>query len=98
MLSLLQQERDAFIQKNFTAKEQAYCRSAADPAASFAGRWAAKEAVVKAITNSATDTQNLWVRTFALPSPARRRRCLYCWPYSLSVRHTTKQLPKVNMC
>lgn len=38
-----------FIQRNFTSKEIAYCSGHADPSASFAGRWAAKEAVVKAL-------------------------------------------------
>ncbi|KAK1943247.1 Fatty acid synthase subunit alpha [Phytophthora citrophthora] len=45
------------IRQNFTDEEMAYCYSAAHPAASFAGRWAAKEAVVKAMTNT---TPNLW--------------------------------------
>ncbi|KAG1689704.1 hypothetical protein DVH05_002061 [Phytophthora capsici] len=45
------------IQRNFTNQEMAYCYSAAHPAASFAGRWAAKEAVVKAMTNA---TPKLW--------------------------------------
>jgi len=42
---------DVFVQRNFTADEQAYCRSSADPAASFAARWCAKEAVVKALSS-----------------------------------------------
>ncbi|WVQ99902.1 hypothetical protein IAU59_007045 [Kwoniella sp. CBS 9459] len=39
-----------FRQKNFTEGEIAYCSSAPDPTASFAGRWAAKEAVFKALS------------------------------------------------
>ncbi|KAL9023235.1 MAG: hypothetical protein Q9180_008319, partial [Flavoplaca navasiana] len=35
--------------RNFTTKEQAYCRKAADAQASFAGRWSAKEAVFKSL-------------------------------------------------
>ncbi|KFY59715.1 hypothetical protein V497_04118 [Pseudogymnoascus sp. VKM F-4516 (FW-969)] len=38
-----------FIERNFTAKESAYCLSAPDPQASFAGRWSAKEAVFKSL-------------------------------------------------
>lgn len=49
-----------FIQRNFTEAEIAYCKSAADPAASFAGRWAAKEAVVKALSSIAPDSRSLW--------------------------------------
>ena len=33
---------------------------AADPAASLAGRWAAKEAVIKAISNAALGARPLW--------------------------------------
>lgn len=36
-----------FISRNFTDLEAAYCNSAANPQASFAGRWSAKEAVFK---------------------------------------------------
>ncbi|WWC63190.1 uncharacterized protein I303_105790 [Kwoniella dejecticola CBS 10117] len=39
-----------FRQRNFTEEEIKYCTSAPDPTASFAGRWAAKEAVFKALS------------------------------------------------
>ena len=42
-------ENETFIERNFTHKEQEYCRKAASPQASFAGRWSAKEAVFKAL-------------------------------------------------
>jgi len=42
-------ENETFIERNFTAEEQKYCRSAASPQASFAGRWSAKEAVFKSL-------------------------------------------------
>ena len=38
-----------FIERNFTVDEQDYCNSTPDPTASFAGRWAAKEAVFKSL-------------------------------------------------
>ncbi|WRT68298.1 uncharacterized protein IL334_005274 [Kwoniella shivajii] len=41
---------DTFRQRNFTEEEIKYCTSAPDPTASFAGRWAAKEAVFKALS------------------------------------------------
>lgn len=41
---------ETFRERNFTADEISYCNSAADPVASFAGRWAAKEAVFKALS------------------------------------------------
>ncbi|KAL4175947.1 hypothetical protein KRP22_000905 [Phytophthora ramorum] len=52
--------REDFIRRNFTDQEMAYCYSAPHPAASFAGRWAAKEAVIKAISSSSPSEPNLW--------------------------------------
>jgi phosphopantetheine--protein transferase-like protein len=49
-----------FIARNFTPREIEHCQSAADPRASFAGRWAAKEAVVKALSNAAPQARSLW--------------------------------------
>jgi len=40
-------------ERNFSAAERAYCAAAPDPPASWAGRWAAKEAVVKALCSAA---------------------------------------------
>ncbi|KAI9832728.1 MAG: 3-oxoacyl-[acyl-carrier-protein] synthase [Phylliscum demangeonii] len=42
-------ENETFVERNFTPREQAYCRRAPAPQASFAGRWSAKEAVFKAL-------------------------------------------------
>lgn len=43
-------KRESFIQRVFTAKEAAYCQSCGQQAAaSFAARFAAKEAVLKAL-------------------------------------------------
>ncbi|CCI41838.1 unnamed protein product [Albugo candida] len=52
--------RDNFLSRNFTEQEIAYCKSAPHPAASFAGRWAAKEAVIKAISNAVPSQPNVW--------------------------------------
>ena len=41
---------ETFRSRNFTDQEIKYCQSAPDPTASFAGRWAAKEAVFKALS------------------------------------------------
>ncbi|EPS26514.1 Fatty acid synthase subunit alpha [Penicillium oxalicum] len=40
---------ETFVERNFTEAEQAYCRKAASPQSSFAGRWSAKEAVFKSL-------------------------------------------------
>ena len=42
-------ENDTFIERNYTDQEQAYCRKAPNPRASFAGKWSAKEAVFKSL-------------------------------------------------
>lgn len=42
-------DNETFVSRNFTSKEQDYCRKSADSRASFAGRWSAKEAVFKAL-------------------------------------------------
>jgi fatty acid synthase subunit alpha, fungi type len=42
-------DNETFVERNFTKREQAYCNKAASPAASFAGRWSAKEAVFKSL-------------------------------------------------
>lgn len=44
---------DRFKQKVFSPAEIDYCQSKADPATHFAGRFAAKEAVMKAVLSSA---------------------------------------------
>lgn len=38
---------EQFVQRNFTVGEITYCRQQPNPAASFAARWAAKEAIFK---------------------------------------------------
>jgi fatty acid synthase subunit alpha, fungi type len=40
---------DTFVERNFTPAERAYCGKAANPRASYAGRWSAKEAVFKSL-------------------------------------------------
>ena len=42
-------ENETFLERNFSAAEQAYCKKAANPQASFAGKWSAKEAVFKSL-------------------------------------------------
>lgn len=50
-----------FLDRNFTNAEQAYCNKSPHTAASFAGRWAAKEAVIKAISSKSPEARNLWL-------------------------------------
>jgi len=44
-----------FLNKVFSTEEQEYCQSKSDPAIHYAGRFAAKEAVIKSIRSSGFD-------------------------------------------
>ena len=59
-IATFQTPSETFLRRNFTAAEIAYCQAAPNSAASFAGRWSAKEAVVKALSNYSLDADNLW--------------------------------------
>ncbi|KAJ3373192.1 3-oxoacyl-[acyl-carrier-protein] synthase [Allomyces arbusculus] len=58
---------DTFIQRNFTPAEIAYCQARPDPAASLAGKWAAKEAVVKAISSFDLEHAKVWTQGAGAP-------------------------------
>ncbi|KAJ2147130.1 fatty acid synthase alpha subunit Lsd1 [Coemansia sp. RSA 353] len=60
-------ENDTFIERNFTADEQAYCWARPNPHASFAGKWCAKEAVIKAVSSLNLQTPKVWVKGDAAP-------------------------------
>jgi fatty acid synthase subunit alpha, fungi type len=48
-ISAINMDNDTFLDRNFTEREQSYCRKAPSPQASFAGKWSAKEAVFKSL-------------------------------------------------
>ncbi|KAJ3188792.1 3-oxoacyl-[acyl-carrier-protein] synthase [Gaertneriomyces sp. JEL0708] len=54
-----------FLQRNFTQTEQDYCSKAGCPQSSYAGRWAAKEAVIKAVSSAAGEI--VWTKGAAAP-------------------------------
>ncbi|KAH6602319.1 hypothetical protein BASA61_001228 [Batrachochytrium salamandrivorans] len=66
LISEMALSNDVFVARNFTPNEIAYCKASADPAASFAGRWAAKEAVIKAVSNAAGNTV-VWTKGAGAP-------------------------------
>ena len=51
---LLEDHPERFREKSFTKDEQAYCESKARPAMSYAKRFAAKEAVAKALATASS--------------------------------------------
>lgn len=50
LISEVPSNNHAFVSRNYTSAEIAYCQKQPSPQASFAGRWAAKEAVFKALS------------------------------------------------
>ncbi|PVU88844.1 hypothetical protein BB561_005677 [Smittium simulii] len=62
-------ENETFLERNFTVNEIEYCRNRPDPHSSFAGKWCAKESVIKAISsyNSKKSKDNLWKYGSAAP-------------------------------
>lgn len=53
-------DNPTFLERNFTPTEIEYCLSQPDPHASFAGRWSAKEAVIKAVSSFNLDSPVAW--------------------------------------
>ncbi len=49
---LIEKYRAKFLDRVFSIKEQEYCKSKSKPSIHFAGRFAAKEAVIKSIKSS----------------------------------------------
>lgn len=49
MISSVPSWNPTFVARNYTDAEAKYCKSQPDPAASFAARWAGKEAVFKSL-------------------------------------------------
>merc|ERR1712166_166045 len=53
---------ETFLDRNFTTAERRYAEDSPDPAHALAGRWAAKEAVIKALSSLQEEgAQNLWI-------------------------------------
>ncbi|ORX66190.1 phosphopantetheine--protei [Linderina pennispora] len=67
MLEDINIENETFIERNYTEREIAYCQRQPNPHASFTGRWCAKEAVVKAVSNLHLQREKVWVRGSAAP-------------------------------
>ncbi|KAJ1815816.1 hypothetical protein LPJ75_002241 [Coemansia sp. RSA 2598] len=60
-------ENETFVERNFTPAEQKYCRSRPNPHASFAGKWCAKEAVIKAVSSLNPTWEKVWIKGSAAP-------------------------------
>ncbi|KAG0241381.1 3-oxoacyl-[acyl-carrier-protein] synthase [Mortierella sp. GBA43] len=62
MVSAINIDNETFLERNFTQQEIDYCLSRPDPQASFAGRWSAKEAVVKAVSSYSLNSEKVWTQ------------------------------------
>jgi holo-[acyl-carrier protein] synthase len=62
---------DRFLNKTFTTKEQTYCNSKARPVMSYAKRFAAKEAVAKALAGESTGSLS-WTSVEVSNDPSGR--------------------------
>lgn len=49
LISSVPSHNPTFVERNFTANEISYCQSQPNPSASFAARWAGKEAIFKSL-------------------------------------------------
>ena len=61
LLADLPMDNEDFLARNFSPAELAYCRAQPDARASIAGRWAAKEAIVKALCSQQPDKRPEWL-------------------------------------
>ncbi len=57
---LVNSHPDRFIARTYTPNEQSYCREKANPEIHFAGRFAAKEAIKKALMTSGIKNPIRW--------------------------------------
>jgi len=69
---MLDRHGDRFYRRILSESEEAYCRSQADPVPHVGGRWAAKEAAVKAFGTGFSDgigwkDVEVWRETSGLP-------------------------------
>jgi phosphopantetheinyl transferase (holo-ACP synthase) len=67
----------SFIKRNYTEREIDYCLSNAHPQASFCGRWAAKEAVLKAICNLRPELKQTWLKGPGAPLKVKQRSLIF---------------------
>jgi len=58
---LITKHPNRFINRTYSTKEQLYCKSKADPIIHYAGRFAAKESIKKALMTSGIKSAISWV-------------------------------------
>ena len=64
--SIIDKSGDTFLDRIYTETEQEYCNSNSDPSTHYAGRFAAKEAVKKAIMSSGTVKKTISLKSIEI--------------------------------
>ena len=81
-----------FINKVFSPEEQDYCNSKSSPEIHYAGRFAAKEAIIKAIKSSGFDRpfgmKNIVIINYSGGSPYVKLDFKYKGDIKVSISHT----------
>lgn len=85
--------KSSFLQRLYTAKELHYCFSKTNPAEHLAGRFAAKESVIKALAlfdKRPLDHKNIEITNdkFGLPSVSLKNHRSRKYGFLLSISHT----------
>eukprot|EP00916_Digyalum_oweni_P019586 GHVL01032626.1.p1 GENE.GHVL01032626.1~~GHVL01032626.1.p1 ORF type:complete len:1896 (-),score=378.18 GHVL01032626.1:64-5433(-) len=87
------QEGSDYLTRNFTESELSYCFKSPNPARALAGRWAAKEAVIKALTAKAQSVKSDTIKVVLGPeAPNKDIEIL-----SAASDSDTSALPIVNL-
>lgn len=86
---LLENYPDSFVERTFTPTEIAYCKRAAEPALHFAARFAAKEAMVKAL-------QTGFAEQITLKSVSVENNPQTHAPVAVLDAHATEQMQKLG--
>ncbi|KAI9138416.1 fatty acid synthase [Paraphysoderma sedebokerense] len=67
LVSSINIHNETFLSRNFSPREIEYCMKKPDVQSSFAGKWAAKESVIKAISSYRTQMEKVWTQGAAAP-------------------------------
>jgi holo-[acyl-carrier protein] synthase len=90
--SIIQKSGKAFLNKIYTKSEQNYCDSNVNPSIHYAGRFAAKEAVKKALMSSgihnAIPLKSIEVQRKKNGEPFISKVFQYGWLLKVSISHT----------
>ncbi len=92
--SLIKSRGQKFIDKIFTNKEQKYCNSKSNPSIHYAGRFAAKEAVMKALKSSGYNKSISFCSISIINSesgaPLVRTKFIFTGSCQITISHTNE--------